>query len=107
MESNNAHHQNFGRFVLCPNVSWVGHWIHPAVVALLGAHLTAAGFALILSVLMPALEEPMSAWTCRWCNGKADPKIVPPRPRIPAWKGDGADSEEKREPVSDIDTAVV
>jgi hypothetical protein len=61
MESNNAHHQNFGRFVLCPNVSWVGHWIHPAVVALLGAHLTAAGFALILSVLMPALEEPMSA----------------------------------------------
>jgi hypothetical protein len=61
MESNNAHHQNFRRFVLCPNVSWVGHWIHPAVVALLGAHLTAAGFALILSVLMPALEEPMSA----------------------------------------------
>ncbi len=51
----------FGRFVLCPNVSWVGHWIHPAVAALLGAHLTAAGFALILSVLMPALEEPMSA----------------------------------------------
>ena len=49
----------------------------------------------------------MSAWTCRWCNGKADPKIVPPRPRIPSWKGLGADSEEKREPVSDIDTAVV
>src|ERR1035437_10435200 len=49
----------------------------------------------------------MSAWTCRWCNGKADPKIVPPRPRIPEWKGLGADSEEKREPVSDIDTAVV
>src|SRR5450759_775800 len=49
----------------------------------------------------------MSAWTCRWCNGKADPKIVPPRPRIPWWKGRSADSEEKREPVSDIDTAVV
>jgi hypothetical protein len=49
----------------------------------------------------------MSAWTCRWCNGKADPKIVPPRLRIPYWKGLGADSEEKREPVSDIDTAVV
>src|SRR5215207_3810526 len=40
-------------------------------------------------------------------DGKADPKIVPPRPRIPWWKGPGADSEEKREPVSDIDTAVV
>ena len=49
----------------------------------------------------------MSAWTCRSTNGKADPKIVPPRPRIPCWKGLGADSEEKREPVSDIDTAVV
>src|ERR1035437_3649680 len=49
----------------------------------------------------------MSACTCRWCNGHADPKIVPPRPRIPQWKGLGADSEEKREPVSDIDTAVV
>ena len=35
------------------------------------------------------------------------PKIVPPRPRIPCWKGLGADSEEKHEPVSDIDTAVV
>jgi hypothetical protein len=40
-------------------------------------------------------------------DGKADPKIVPPRPRIPCWKGLGADSEEKREPASDIDTAVV
>jgi hypothetical protein len=26
---------------------------------------------------------------------------------IPYWKGPGADSEEKREPVSDIDTVVV
>jgi hypothetical protein len=26
---------------------------------------------------------------------------------IPWWKGLGADSEEKREPVSDIDTTVV
>jgi hypothetical protein len=49
----------------------------------------------------------MSAWTCRHSDGKADPKIVPPRLRIPYWKGLGADSEEKREPVSDIDTAVV
>ena len=47
----------------------------------------------------------MSAWTCRSFDGKADPKIVPPRLRIPCWKGLGADSEEKHEPVSDIDTA--
>ena len=47
----------------------------------------------------------MSAWTCRSFDGKAAVKIVPPRPRIPWWKGLGADSEEKREPVSDIDTA--
>ena len=49
----------------------------------------------------------MSAWTCRQRDGKAAPEIVPPRPRIPYWKGPGADSEEKREPVSDIDTALV
>ena len=47
----------------------------------------------------------MSAWTCRSFDGKAAVKIFPPRPRIPWWKGLGADSEEKREPVSDIDTA--
>src|SRR5271157_1657378 len=47
----------------------------------------------------------MSAWTCRSFDGKAAVKIVPPRPRIPWWKGLGADSEEKHEPVSDIDTA--
>jgi hypothetical protein len=49
----------------------------------------------------------MSAWTCRRTNGKADQKIVPPRLRIPWWKGPGADSEEKHEPASDIDTAPV
>ena len=49
----------------------------------------------------------MSAWTCRYIDGKAAPKIVPPRLRIPYWKGLGADSEEKREPASDIDTAIV
>src|ERR1039458_3226440 len=49
----------------------------------------------------------MSAWTCRSSDGKAAPKIVPPRLRIPYWKGLGADSEEKREPVSDIDFVVV
>ena len=49
----------------------------------------------------------MSAWTYRQSDGKAAQQIVPPRPRIPWWKGLGADSEEKREPVSDIDTAVV
>ena len=40
-------------------------------------------------------------------DGKAAPKIVPPRLRIPYWKGLGADSEEKHEPASDIDTALV
>jgi hypothetical protein len=49
----------------------------------------------------------MSAWSCRSIDGKAAHKIVPPRPRIPCWKGPGADSEEKHEPASDIDTAVV
>ena len=48
----------------------------------------------------------MSAWTCH-SDGKAAPKIVPPHLRIPSWKGLGADSEEKHEPVSDIDTVVV
>ena len=48
----------------------------------------------------------MSAWTCRQTNGKADQEIVPPRLRIPGWKGLSADSEEKHEPVSDIDTVV-
>src|SRR5262245_54011858 len=45
--------------------------------------------------------------TCRWSDGKADRKIVPPRLRIPYWKGLGAESEEKHEPASDIDTGVV
>ena len=49
----------------------------------------------------------MSAWTCRHTDGKVVRKIVPPRPRIPWWKGPGADSEEKHEPASDIDTALV
>jgi len=49
----------------------------------------------------------MSAWTCRLSDGKADQKIGPPRLRIPWWKGLGADSEEKHEPVSDIDTVLV
>ena len=49
----------------------------------------------------------MSAWTRRRTDGKAAAKIVPPVLKIPYWKGLGANSEEKREPVSDIDTAVV
>src|SRR6476660_1197498 len=49
----------------------------------------------------------MSARTYRQSDGKAASKIVPPRLRIPCWKGLGADSEEKREPASDIDTVVV
>ena len=49
----------------------------------------------------------MSAWICCSFDGKAAVKTVPPRLRIPSWKGLGADSEEKREPAGDIDTAVV
>ena len=50
----------------------------------------------------------MSAWTYRCQSaGKAAAKIVPLRSRTPCWKGLGADSEEKREPASDIDIAVV
>src|SRR6478735_10647959 len=45
----------------------------------------------------------MSAWTCRSTDGKAA-EIVPPRLRIPYWKGLGADTEEKHEPASDINT---
>ena len=40
-------------------------------------------------------------------DGKAARKLVPPRLRIPYWKGLGADSEEKHEPAGDIDTAAV
>ncbi|HUE62782.1 MAG TPA: hypothetical protein VMO78_00275 [Rhizomicrobium sp.] len=40
----------------------------------------------------------------RMKKGKAGPKIVPLPPRTPCWKGLGADSEERREPVSDINT---
>ena len=48
------------------------------------------------------------SWTYRCQSaGKAVPKIVPLPPRTPCWKGLGADSEEKREPVSDINTAIV
>src|SRR5574342_365004 len=49
----------------------------------------------------------MSAWTRHQFGGKADRKIVPPRSRTPCWKGPSADSEEKREPVSDIDPGLV
>src|SRR5258707_8532063 len=45
----------------------------------------------------------MSAWTCRSIDGKAARKIVPPV----LESHDGADSEEKHEPASDIDTVVV
>src|SRR5271167_1825564 len=49
----------------------------------------------------------MSAWTCHQSDGKAAVKIVPPCPRTPYWKGPGADSEEKQEPASDLNTAGV
>ena len=48
-----------------------------------------------------------NVWTRRFFNGKAAQEIVPPRPRIPWWKGPGADSEEKHEPASNIDTALM
>ena len=41
------------------------------------------------------------------CRQGRPKKIVPPRPRTPCWKGLCADSEEKREPVSDIDGVMV
>jgi hypothetical protein len=43
----------------------------------------------------------------RQFDGKADQKIVPPRLRTPCWKGLSAESEEKREPASDINTATL
>ena len=49
----------------------------------------------------------MSAWTCRSSDGKAVPKIVPPRLQSHDGRAPGANSEEKHEPASDIDTAVV
>jgi hypothetical protein len=53
-----------------------------------------------------ALSRPKtSVWIRRPSDGKADHKIVPPRLRTP-YKGLSADSEEKHEPFSDIDTAV-
>ena len=49
----------------------------------------------------------MSAWTYRLSNGKATPKIVPPRLRLPCWKGLAADPEEKHEPASGVHTELV
>ena len=49
----------------------------------------------------------MSAWTCRHTDGKAVPKIVPPRLRSQDGRALAPDSEEKHEPVSDIDTVLV
>ena len=45
----------------------------------------------------------MSTWTYRQSDGKA----VKMPPRDLCWKGLGADSEEKREPASDMDTVTV
>src|ERR1700751_4083862 len=49
----------------------------------------------------------MSAWICCYSDGKAAAKIVPPRLRSPSRTGLGAECEEKREPASDIEAAVV
>src|SRR5262249_25488420 len=46
----------------------------------------------------------MSAWTCR---RQGRPKDCSTRLRTPCWKGLSAESEEKREPASDIDTATL
>jgi hypothetical protein len=48
----------------------------------------------------------MSAWTCRQLR-QGRPKDRSTFPRIPCWNGLGADSEEKREPASDVDTVMV
>ena len=48
--------------------------------------------------IMGGASSPCPAW--------AD-FIVPSRLRTPRWKGPGADSEEKREPASDINTCAV
>ena len=45
--------------------------------------------------------------TCCLGKTKAAARIVPPRSQIPYWKGPGADSEEKHEPASDIDTVAM
>ena len=49
----------------------------------------------------------MSTWTYRSSDGKAAQKIVPPLLESHDGRAPGADSEEKHEPVSDIDTVVV
>ena len=47
----------------------------------------------------------MSAWTYRLRQGR--PKDCSTLSSDPMMEGPGADSEEKREPVSDIDTVLV
>jgi hypothetical protein len=47
----------------------------------------------------------MSAWSFRSTDDKAAQQMFRLL-RIPRWKGLGADSEEKHESASDIDTAV-
>jgi hypothetical protein len=49
----------------------------------------------------------MSAWFCRRLTARPPERLFRLVFRIPYWKGLGADSEEKHEPVRDIDTVVV
>ena len=49
----------------------------------------------------------MSAWTCRHLTVRPTNRLFHLVSRIPYWKGLGAESEEKHEPASDIDTEVV
>jgi len=49
----------------------------------------------------------MSAWTYRLQDGKAAQEIVSAPSSKPMMEGPCADSEEKHEPASDIDTVLV
>ena len=49
----------------------------------------------------------MSAWFCRRLTARPPERLFRLVFESHDWKGLGADSEEKHEPVSDIDTAVV
>ena len=48
----------------------------------------------------------MCAWTCRHTDGKVVQKIVPPRPRIPWWKGPVCRFRRSKNAASDINTAL-
>ena len=55
-------------------------------------------FTFLLFLFVQTHTSPSGAWDLLITKADTD---------IPYWNGPGADSEEKHEPVSDIDTAVV